>query len=490
MGVRRNTFINLAGSVIPMAVMLITVPLYLKALGDVRYGVLALVWMLLGYFGFLEMGLGKATANQIARLRDASDKDRNIVFWTALLLNGAFGLVAVLILWIVGAYVLTSILKIPREFQGEAIAALPWMLATFPLALISSVLSGALEGRNRFFVVNLLQIASTVVFQIVPLFVVYGYGSSLAVVIPAAVVCRVLMNLPFLVACYVTVPLTLPPAFSTKIGRSLFSYGGWVAVSGMVGPVLETIDRFLIGVVLGAQAVTHYTLPYQLVTKARIIPASLTRALFPAFSANRATVADNLAIISLHSLTAAMTPIILGSIIIMRPFMTIWIGRELASVAAPIGEILLFGVWANGLSYLPYSLLQGKGRPDLVAKFHVSELVPFLVLIWAAMRFFGVYGAAVAWTIRVIGDSWLLFHFSGLRKGLIHVVGMPILMIIFALIITGFLSDASWLLRASLSIAVVSWCGVWFRKEYAVEVSSMLRRLDRYRMVAESGCRR
>lgn len=191
MGVRRNTFINLAGSVIPMAVMLITVPLYLKALGDVRYGVLALVWMLLGYFGFLEMGLGKATANQIARLRDASDKDRNIVFWTALLLNGAFGLVAVLILWIVGAYVLTSILKIPREFQGEAIAALPWMLATFPLALISSVLSGALEGRNRFFVVNLLQIASTVVFQIVPLFVVYGYGSSLAVVIPAAVVCRV-----------------------------------------------------------------------------------------------------------------------------------------------------------------------------------------------------------------------------------------------------------------------------------------------------------
>ncbi|MDP2107259.1 MAG: oligosaccharide flippase family protein, partial [Desulfobulbaceae bacterium] len=285
MSIRKYTIINLAGSIIPMFVTLVTVPLYLKTLGDVRYGVLSLVWLILGYFGFMEMGLGKATANHLARLSEASDKERGVVFWSAFSVNAVLGTIAAIILWIIGSFLLTRVLKIPAEFQAESLAALPWMIATLPLALVSSVLNGALEGRNRFFTVNILQIASTIVFQVAPLVIAYIYSPSLSVVIPAAVLSRAFMNIPFLVACYSSVPLSRRPRFSREAVNSLLSYGGWVAVTGMIGPLLETIDRFLIGAILGAQAVTHYTLPYQLVTKARVIPSSLSRALFPKFYA-------------------------------------------------------------------------------------------------------------------------------------------------------------------------------------------------------------
>jgi hypothetical protein len=83
MSIRKNTIINLTGAVIPILVMLVTVPLYLKILGDIRYGVLALVWLLLGYFSFLEMGLGETTWCFAQRTRnDLLDCDNSqCSFW-------------------------------------------------------------------------------------------------------------------------------------------------------------------------------------------------------------------------------------------------------------------------------------------------------------------------------------------------------------------------------------------------------------------------
>lgn len=464
MSIRKYTLTNLVGAIIPMFVLLVTVPLYLKILGDVRYGVLALVWLVLGYFGFLEMGLGKATANHIAKLRDSSDSERSTIFWTAISVNAVLGMIAALILWVIGNYLLTSVIKIPAEFQQEALDALPWMIATLPLALVSSVLNGALEGRNQFLVVNTLQVTSTVVFQIGPLLVAYIYSPSLSVVIPAAVLSRTLMNIPFLIACFRFVPLGFRPGFSKSASKSLLSYGGWVALTGMISPLLETIDRILIGIVLGAQAVTYYTIPFQLVTKARIIPGSLGRALFPKFSAAKPEDAEKLALTSLLSLLVVMTPVIVSGILFLSPFMNLWIGEDIGRIASPIGAIILVGVWANSLAHIPYFFLQGKGRPDIVAKFHALEIAPFVLFLWGALHFWGLYGAAWAWSIRVIVDAGLLFHFSGFSRRVMRVLVMPATMVIASLVVAHYVAGQVLYWRVTIVVLFVIWIGLWLKK--------------------------
>src|SRR3546814_16576536 len=56
-------------------------------------GFLSLVWLLSGYFGSFDFGIGRATAYVLARPQTSPDCGNSAaqIFWTALTLSAAFG---------------------------------------------------------------------------------------------------------------------------------------------------------------------------------------------------------------------------------------------------------------------------------------------------------------------------------------------------------------------------------------------------------------
>jgi O-antigen/teichoic acid export membrane protein len=482
MNIRHNTLLNLAGSIIPIAVSLFTVPLYLDILGKARYGILALVWLILGYFALFDMGLGRAAANQIAKLHSASDEERASVFWTALSVNAIFGVLGALIFWVTSSFLLGSIFKMPDEIRTEVLAAIPMLIVVFPLALISSVLIGCLDGCERFFVVNVLQVITTLAFQIVPLSVAYWYNPSLNYVISAAVIVRAAMNIFFFKACSKYIPLKAIPKIEFARAKTLMGYGGWVTITGLLSPLLEMADRLLIGTVLGAQSVTYYTVPFNLITKVRILPSSLSRTLFPRFSVVDADKCEELSMNSILSISLIVTPLIGLGIIMITPFMSLWIDPDFAKVVTPIAIVLFVGIWINCLAHIPFTMLQGIGRPDLVAKFHAIEFFPFIMVMWFSLHKWGLTGAACIWSSRVIIDAGLLFWATRFPKRAIYSLIIPATLIILTAISICLLNFESVRWRIFMcGVFLLCWL-IWARKGLQAPVFKRILQFENFRL--------
>lgn len=413
-GLKKNFIFTVVGMAVPVLVSLLTIPLYIRSIGEERYGVLSIVWLLLGYFGFLDMGLSRASANALARLRDAGTAERRRVFSTSLYLNLAMGLVGGLLIFTAGGYMFRAHFNLSPDLWEELRAGMPWVSAMLPMALATGVAFGALESRERFLAVNLMQMTGSAAGQVIPALCAVYVDNSLATVIPVAFLVRLTTALLVFWHLGRTEKLGLG-GFDRAWGRDLFRYGAWVSVTNIVGPILTSLDQFLIGSKLGPAAVSHYSIPMNLITRVQIIAVALSRAVFPRLSRYGGEEALDLAERAIKALAFLFGAACIGTLFIVKPFLSLWISAEFAVIATPIALILLSGAWINGLAFVALSLLQGRGRPDLSAKLHLMELLPFILVLWFLIDRFGLAGAAAAWVLRVTADALLMFHLAGLR---------------------------------------------------------------------------
>src|SRR5258708_22403854 len=119
--VARYTVYNLLGQVVPLVAGVVAIPIITRALGDVRFGLLALMWAIIGYFSTLDLGLGRATTRFVAEALGRGDARRarevagfTAAGQTALGVLGA-GLLAGATPWLV-----TGLLRLPARLRTEA----------------------------------------------------------------------------------------------------------------------------------------------------------------------------------------------------------------------------------------------------------------------------------------------------------------------------------------------------------------------------------
>jgi O-antigen/teichoic acid export membrane protein len=81
----RNILWSLLGGGAPILVAIFTIPPLIAGLGDERFGVLAIGWLVMGYFVLSDMGIGLATKKYISSLgRDTRPDSSRALIWTSL----------------------------------------------------------------------------------------------------------------------------------------------------------------------------------------------------------------------------------------------------------------------------------------------------------------------------------------------------------------------------------------------------------------------
>ena len=424
---------------------------------------LAIAWLLLGYFGLFDLGLGRATAQRIAALRDNTAGERAQTFWTALSLNVGLGVIGGLLIWPAASYFFGDVFKVEDALRPEMQAAVPWLILAVPMATLSGVLIGALQGRERFLELNLISVSGTVLFQLLPLSAAMLWGADLGVLLPTALFARLLTLIMLLERCRLHIYIGHSATFARAQAGQLLRFGGWVTVTSFAGPMMVILDRFIIGAMTGAKAVTYYTVPFQLAQRSTIISSALTSALFPRFAAVTLQEEHRLACEGLRALVVLMTPLVVAGILFLEPFLTWWIAPAFAQQATLVGQIILLGFWGNSFAIIPYAQLQARGRPDIVAKCHLAEVLPYFGLLYLGLSTLGLVGAAVAFLLRVLLDFALLAALAGVLQLTLRLLLVPSLLLMMAFMIAtqSIPGRPEWFVMVVLQLLVTMTWGWW-----------------------------
>ena len=151
----RNTMINLWGFGLPLIVAVFAIPVLIEGLGEKRFGILALAWVLIGYLSLLDLGLGRALTQLVAeRLGTGRSQEIQEIIWAALTLMTLIGLIISIIFISLLPVILKDLINIPAELMKETRQAFILLACSLPIIVISVGLSGVLAAYQRFDLVN------------------------------------------------------------------------------------------------------------------------------------------------------------------------------------------------------------------------------------------------------------------------------------------------------------------------------------------------
>jgi O-antigen/teichoic acid export membrane protein len=472
----RNTFLNLAGQGIPLLAAFFAIPNLIRGLGTDRFGVVTLAWILIGYFSVFDLGFGRALT-QVVAAKLSDDLHAPALVWPVLGLMFLLGVVGALLLSTIAPTLVYSVLKIPKGLQAETLQSFYVLASALPFVVTTTGLVGILSAFHRFGVLNAIRAPLGIYTFLAPL-TVLPFSHSLVFVMVVLAIGRLLAFGAHVVACRALMPpLRYRPSIHFEDVRPLFSFGAWMTVTNIIGPLMVYIDRFVIGGLISVAAVAYYATPYEMVTKLLIVPVAVIGVLFPAFAAsyrrdhNRVV---RLFVRATKYIALILFPAILVVIAFANEGLRWWLGDEFARHSTPILQWLAFGVFINSIAQVFFTLLQGIGRPDLSAKLHIAELPVYLLVLFWSVNHYGLLGAAVAWSARVAIDAilllWLAARFLdevGLFGRTVAGLLLPLCALATPLFSTGLTNRVVTVGVTLLAFMIVAWVGVLAEDERA-----------------------
>ena len=74
--IKQSTIWNLIGNILPLLIGLLCIPFLVKNIGIERFGVLTLIWTLIGYFSIFDFGIGRALTYSVSIQKTENDNNK------------------------------------------------------------------------------------------------------------------------------------------------------------------------------------------------------------------------------------------------------------------------------------------------------------------------------------------------------------------------------------------------------------------------------
>jgi O-antigen/teichoic acid export membrane protein len=396
----RNVLANWGAFVFSAVIGFVLSPYVVHHLGNTQYGIWVLLGSLVGYLGFLDLGVRGAVMRFVANLHAGENHDEAGRMASAgLALFSLLGLLALTIA-VVLALAARHLFTIPEAMLGAARIVLILGGFNIAIALVSGVFGGIITARQRFDISSSVQMIIEVTRALGVLLALHlGYGLvALAVVQLTISIAR--GGIDFVVSRRLYPELRIGlRSWSRQHVRQLLGYSMYAALLHLSALVILQMDAIVIGAFLPVAMITFFAIAGNLTQSGRALVAGISQTVAPRVSAlqGRGNVQDagRVVVTSGRLATLVLLPIVLTFILRGSAFIGIWMGQSYAELSGKVLIVLslLLGVTA-GRQVIGSALLGLNQHKALVPVF-ILEAILNVGLSVALVGRYGLVG--VAW---------------------------------------------------------------------------------------------
>lgn len=412
MSLLKNSFWNIAGVVVPVAVAIPAMGYIARVLGVENFGLFTLCYAVVGYAGLFDLGLSRAVVRAVAIHAGSAEKISRVI-GTASCLVLCIGIVAAGILYLSADWLVLE-LNISTASTDGAKSALQCLSLAVPALLLSMVWLSYLEGLSDFYKLNILKGISGLFMALLPL--------AATLLQPTLVSATAGLVAARVIAMLIAYVWGLWPgskrqlwALHTPTLRELLTFGGWITISNIISPLMVYFDRFLISSIVGAKNVAFYTAPAEAIARLLIIPIAISKVIFPRLSAREMN-ANAEASLGFWLILFGCAPLALMIGLFAPDLLRLWLGEAYLGEPVTVLQILLVGFVFNALAQIPFARIQAAGYAKVTALLHAAEVIPYFFGLYYLVLEFSIVGAAIAWTLRTATDFLLLEMLAHKRK--------------------------------------------------------------------------
>ncbi|MCK5022757.1 MAG: polysaccharide biosynthesis C-terminal domain-containing protein, partial [Candidatus Aenigmarchaeota archaeon] len=343
-----------------------------------------------------------------------------------------------------------SLLKVPPEFQSEALFVVSGVVIIFYFNLLFSVYNSILQGLQRMDVTNAIMVVSKV-FRALGMwfFLAHGYGLR-GLIVNGAIFSSLVIGINILWSKKLLSGLRVNPSlFSFLKLKQIASYSINVFIARIIALGQDPINKIILAWYGSFYFVSFYEIGWRVSMMVRQLFSIGITPLLPASSeldSLRGLEELEKIYLSVSRLFYFFaTPVFLVVIVLADPLVQVWLGDGYKLVAIAI-QLLLLGNFFSLLVTPQYFILLGIGKPQINTIAHALGAGINVILAIVLVYYIGFYGVLISGLISFLVSSlYIDFQFrkitsSDLSKYIRVVPGYAILA---ALILAGSLAYAT-----------------------------------------------
>lgn len=409
----KNSISNVSGWAWLSVLNIITIPYIFHKLGYEQYGILSLVSMVLGYFAFLDFGLGDAVIKFVAHHYTLKEYDKiNKIVSSIFLLFIGMGILGGILIFLFAKYFALDLFRIPPQLRPSALFCFYIGAFGFFLNLIFAVISKIPEAIQRFDVSNLINILIGTFVNLANITVLFlGYGLKELVIINLA---GAFLGI---VAFYVSAKKIISGFkilfhFSLKDMKGVFNFGLYTLFTKFSSVISQSINQLIVGVVLGPAGISILNIPSKLISRFQAFVYRVAYAVFPMTSELSAL--NDFAKIEKVYLKLSRYIYMISSLFFVilisysKSILYFWLGSDFAEKAYLPMIIISVALYMVTLTMVPSLIAVGMGKPKYNAIFSFAGTAINILLVYPLTKFFGVTGSATSFLIGALNSPFFI----------------------------------------------------------------------------------